>query len=144
MILDFARLLLFPALMAFAAASDLFTMTISNRVSLALVAGFLALALLSGMTPYDILSHVGAGAAVIRAYRYAQETQFAEFPPQIPRKHIASIDLVGARRDALLGETLNLIAHGIDDFAEPEIELAVSGIGHGHRTPIVIGPQIVG
>ena len=28
MILDIARLLLFPALMAFAAASDLFTMTI--------------------------------------------------------------------------------------------------------------------
>ena len=49
MILDIARLLLFPALMAFAAASDLLTMTISNRVSLALAAGFLALALLSGM-----------------------------------------------------------------------------------------------
>jgi len=38
MILDLARLLLFPALMAFAAASDLFTMTISNRISLALAA----------------------------------------------------------------------------------------------------------
>ena len=65
MILDIARLLLFPALMAFAAASDLFTMTISNRVSLALVAGFLVLALLTGMAPYEILSHVGAGAAVL-------------------------------------------------------------------------------
>jgi prepilin peptidase CpaA len=65
MILDIARLLLFPALMAFAAASDLFTMTIPNRVSLALVAGFLVLALLTGMAPYEILSHVGAGAAVL-------------------------------------------------------------------------------
>jgi prepilin peptidase CpaA len=65
MILDIARLLLFPALMAFAAASDLFTMTISNRVSLALVAGFLVLALLSGMGLYDIVSHIGAGAAVL-------------------------------------------------------------------------------
>ena len=55
MILDIARLLLFPALMAFAAASDLFTMTISNRVSLALVAGFLALALLGGMGLHDML-----------------------------------------------------------------------------------------
>ena len=55
MILDIARLLLFPALMAFAAASDLFTMTISNRVSLALAAGFLVLAPLSGMAPHDIL-----------------------------------------------------------------------------------------
>jgi prepilin peptidase CpaA len=65
MILDIARLLLFPALMAFAAASDLFTMTISNRVSLALAAGFLALALPSGMGLYDVLSHAGAGAAVL-------------------------------------------------------------------------------
>ena len=65
MILDLARLLLFPALMAFAAASDLFTMTISNRVSLALVAGFFTLALMSGMGLYDILSHLGAGAAVL-------------------------------------------------------------------------------
>ena len=65
MILDIARLMLFPALMAFAAASDLFTMTISNRVSLALAAGFLALALLSGMGFYDILYHIGAGFTVL-------------------------------------------------------------------------------
>lgn len=65
MILDLARLLLFPALMAFAAASDLFTMTISNRVSLALVAGFLAVALLGGMAPYDLMMHAAAGALVL-------------------------------------------------------------------------------
>jgi len=65
MILDIARLMLFPALMAFAAASDLFTMTISNRVSLALAAGFLILAVLSGMGFYDILTHLGAGAVVL-------------------------------------------------------------------------------
>jgi prepilin peptidase CpaA len=65
MILDIARLMLFPALMAFAAASDLFTMTISNRVSLALAAGFLLLAVASGMGGYDILQHLGAGATVL-------------------------------------------------------------------------------
>ncbi|MEH2538055.1 MULTISPECIES: A24 family peptidase [unclassified Bradyrhizobium] len=65
MILDIARLLLFPALMAFAAASDLFTMTISNRLSLALIAGFLALALLGGMALHDMFMHIGAGAAVL-------------------------------------------------------------------------------
>jgi prepilin peptidase CpaA len=65
MILDIARLSLFPALMAFAAASDLLTMTISNRVSLALVAGFLVVALASGMGLSDILLHAGAGAAVL-------------------------------------------------------------------------------
>ena len=65
MILDVARLMFFPALMAFAAASDLFTMTISNRVSLALAAGFLALACAGGMAPSDILMHLAAGSAVL-------------------------------------------------------------------------------
>ncbi len=65
MILDLARLLLFPALMAFAAASDLLTMTISNRVSLALAACFLVVALPGGMGAYDILLHAGAGATVL-------------------------------------------------------------------------------
>jgi prepilin peptidase CpaA len=67
MIIDIARLLLFPAIMAFAAASDLFTMTISNRVSLALVAGFLVLAPLSGMSGTDFLMHLAAGATVLVA-----------------------------------------------------------------------------
>jgi prepilin peptidase CpaA len=65
MILDIARLSLFPALMAFAAASDLFTMTISNRVSMALIAGFAVLAPLCGMGATDILMHAGAGATVL-------------------------------------------------------------------------------
>ena len=65
MILDIARLLLFPALMAFAAASDLFTMKIPNQVSLMLALGFLALAIASGMGAHDIMMHVAAGAAVL-------------------------------------------------------------------------------
>src|SRR5450432_2537029 len=65
MILDIARLLLFPALMAFAAASDLLTMTIPNRVSLALAAGFLVLAGVSGMDLTNIFAHVAAGATVL-------------------------------------------------------------------------------
>lgn len=65
MIIDIARLMLFPALMAFAAASDLVSMTISNRVSLAMVAGFLVLAPLSGMGIHDIASHAAAGACVL-------------------------------------------------------------------------------
>jgi prepilin peptidase CpaA len=67
MIIDLARMLLFPALMAFAASSDLFTMTISNRVSLLLIAGFLVLAALSGMDFHTMLSHVGAGLTVLVA-----------------------------------------------------------------------------
>jgi prepilin peptidase CpaA len=67
MILDLARLLLFPALMAFAASSDLFTMTISNRVSLLLVAGFLVLAALGGMDLQTMLWHLGAGLTILVA-----------------------------------------------------------------------------
>ena len=51
--------------MAFAASSDLFTMTISNRVSLALTAGFFVLALAMGMSGGEILSHTGAGLTVL-------------------------------------------------------------------------------
>jgi prepilin peptidase CpaA len=65
MILDLARVFLFPALMAFAAASDLFTMTIPNRVSLLLVAGFFILAGFSGMPLADIAMHTGAGLTVL-------------------------------------------------------------------------------
>ena len=65
MMTDTIRLCLFPLLMAFAAWSDLFTMTISNRVSLILLAGFFILAALIGMNGTQILSHVGAGALVL-------------------------------------------------------------------------------
>lgn len=62
---ELAILLIFPAMMAFAAASDLFTMTISNRVSFVLIAGFLALAFLTGMGWAAIGMHLGAGLLVL-------------------------------------------------------------------------------
>ena len=65
MLTDAIRLLVFPALMAFAASSDLFTMTISNRVTLALVGGFVAMAFIGGMSPSDVLAHTGAAATVL-------------------------------------------------------------------------------
>ena len=65
MILDTARLLLFPALVAFAASSDLLTMRISNWVSLTLIAGFLVMAPLNGMGMHDMLMHAAAGATVL-------------------------------------------------------------------------------
>ena len=61
-----ATLVLFPLMMAFAAASDLLTMTISNRVSIALVIGFVALALAAGMPIETLLeAHLACGAAVL-------------------------------------------------------------------------------
>jgi len=65
MLTEAIGLTLFPATMAFAASSDLFTMTIANRVSLVLVAGFFLLALLIGMSPVAIGWHLAAGALVL-------------------------------------------------------------------------------
>jgi prepilin peptidase CpaA len=44
---------------------DLFTMTIPNRVSLALVAGFVVLAPLAGLGPWQMAYHAGAGLLVL-------------------------------------------------------------------------------
>jgi prepilin peptidase CpaA len=58
-------LVVFPFTLAFAAASDLLTMTISNRISLVLLAGFALLAPLSGMDVSTITLHAAAGGAVL-------------------------------------------------------------------------------
>jgi prepilin peptidase CpaA len=64
-VIDAIRLLLFPALMAFAASSDLLTMTISNRLSLALAGGFFLLTIVSGMSLAAIGMHLAAAALVL-------------------------------------------------------------------------------
>ena len=65
MLTDAIRLLVFPAMMAFAASSDLLTMTISNRVSLILAGGFFVLAAMTGMPLVDIGTHLGASGIVL-------------------------------------------------------------------------------
>jgi prepilin peptidase CpaA len=65
MLVDAVRLLLFPALMAFAASTDLFTMKISNRVPLILAAGFCVLAALDGMPLIEVGNHLAAGMVVL-------------------------------------------------------------------------------
>jgi prepilin peptidase CpaA len=65
MVANAIGLVLFPAMMAFAASSDLLTMTISNRISLTLLGGFFVLAVMTGLSAADILWHLGAGIAVL-------------------------------------------------------------------------------
>jgi prepilin peptidase CpaA len=65
MLIDTIRLFLFPALMAFAASSDLLTMTISNRLSLILAGGFFLLTIVTGMSLAAVGMHVGAAALVL-------------------------------------------------------------------------------
>ncbi len=61
----YALLLVFPAAMFFAAAMDLFTMTIPNRISLALIASFAIAAPLCGLPAMAYASHLGAGLLML-------------------------------------------------------------------------------
>ncbi len=65
--LEYLLVFVFPFAMAFAAATDLLTMTIPNRLSIGLVVAFFALAPMAGLSWQDILSHMGAGSAMLLA-----------------------------------------------------------------------------
>ena len=65
MIRELLVLGLFPAAMAFAASSDLVTMTISNRLSLALALAFFLVAAIIGMPLVDVGRHVLASLLVL-------------------------------------------------------------------------------
>lgn len=59
--------LVFPLVVTIAAAHDLLTMTIPNRLSLILVGAFFAAALMSGMAPATLALNVGVGVGVLAA-----------------------------------------------------------------------------
>jgi prepilin peptidase CpaA len=65
MLTDAIRFVFFPALMVIAASSDLMTMTISNKLSLALAVGFFLLAMATGMSLAVVGMHLGAAAVVL-------------------------------------------------------------------------------
>ncbi len=60
-----AILAIFPVCMVFATFYDIFTMTIPNKISLALIAGFVILAPLAGMGWQDMAMHFGVAAIVL-------------------------------------------------------------------------------
>jgi prepilin peptidase CpaA len=63
--LDTTTLFFFPALMIFAAFSDLLTMTISNGVSVALAVIFIVLATAGGLSAAEISWHLASGASIL-------------------------------------------------------------------------------
>jgi prepilin peptidase CpaA len=65
--IEFPVLMIFPVAMAFAGAMDFFTMTIPNRVSLLLIAGFAVAALVAGMPLMSVVNHVLAGLLLLVA-----------------------------------------------------------------------------
>jgi prepilin peptidase CpaA len=65
MLKDVLLLTVFPGAMAFAAATDLFTMTLPNRIALVLVVGFFLLAPMVGLGLEDIGLHALVGALAL-------------------------------------------------------------------------------
>jgi len=65
MLKDILLLTIFPGAMALAAATDLFTMTVPNRLALVLVAGFFVAAPLAGLAWPDIGLHVALAVAAL-------------------------------------------------------------------------------
>ena len=63
--LEFGLLLFFPFFMIYAAASDLFTMTISNKISIFLMAGFMVFAIWLSFSWQTILMHWAAFSLVL-------------------------------------------------------------------------------
>lgn len=64
-VIETPALLIFPAIMLTAAFMDLFSMTIPNRISLALLLGFAAVAPFSGLGWHALLMHLGVGAGML-------------------------------------------------------------------------------
>jgi prepilin peptidase CpaA len=63
--LGYIAFLVFPVGMAYAAASDLFSMTISNRISILLLVSFMVLVQFTGVDIQTLTMHAAAGALVL-------------------------------------------------------------------------------
>jgi prepilin peptidase CpaA len=63
--LELAVLTVLPGAVAFAAAMDLFTMRIPNRISVVMVLAFFPLALLAGLGAAEIVNHLAAGLLLL-------------------------------------------------------------------------------
>lgn len=64
-IVHYAAFIVFPLVMAYAAASDLLSMTIPNKVSLVGIAAFALIAPMAGLDIGTVGLHVAAGAIVL-------------------------------------------------------------------------------
>src|SRR5262245_40657419 len=64
-------------------------------------------------------------------HRDAVHAELTELGPQITREGIAAVDLVGARRDAVVGEVAHAGAQHVGGLAQTEIEAA--NVVHPHR-----------
>jgi len=122
--LDLPVLVIFPALMAYAAFSDLFTMTIANWISVVLVAAFVAIALFAGLPYETILLHLACGLSVLAItfvlFAFGQvgggDAKFAATTAVwLGFEHLAEYGLIAS----LLGGVLTLVLLGFRKLPLP-------------------------
>ena len=63
-----------------------------------------------------------AGAAVFLRDGDAEHAELAELRPEVARKLVLAVDLVGARRDVVLAEARDRIAQRVHVLAERKVE----------------------
>src|SRR5262249_37890307 len=75
--------------------------------------------------------------------RDAVHAELAQLRPKIAREGVAAVDLVGARGDALGGETAHAVAQHVGGLAQAEIKAARIVYAHWHRSRVRgrAGPQ---
>ena len=68
----------------------------------------------------------------------AVQAELAELGPEVARKGVAAVDLVGARRDLVGGEAAHAVAQHVGGLAQAEIEAA--NVVHAHLPPVLCAP----
>src|SRR5262249_56300490 len=65
-----------------------------------------------------------SGAAPFLLDRDPMQAELAELRPEVTREGVAAVDLVGARRDLVGGETAHAVAQHVGGLAQAEVEAA--------------------
>src|SRR5262249_25452097 len=76
-----------------------------------------------------------AGAAVLLLDGDAVQAERTHLRPQIAREGVALVDLIGARRNLVIGKAARGLAQHVDVLAKPEIE-ALPSIGDHARSSL--------
>ncbi|MGA9485782.1 MAG: prepilin peptidase [Methylocella sp.] len=147
--LEAVTLLFFPALMVFAAVSDLLTMTISNRLSITLSFLFIVMAFACGLSAAEIFWHLACGAAMLvltfgmfaRGWIGGGDAKFAT-AIWLGFDHVGDYALSAS----ILGGLLTLLIIGIRKWPLPSVLLARQWVARLHEpsTGIPYGIALAG
>ena len=91
----------------------------------------------------DVLEVAEAEAAVLLGHGHAEQAHLAELGPELARKAVAAVDLVGDRRDAAQGEFADRLAQLVDARTQLEVEIDGKHAASGRWVPACRSHHIV-